>query len=104
MNRLNTKTETQAINSAYKRLTNRFGIWLKQRQPSEEVILFGTSLLVGLGAGLGAVAFRYLIRAVELVGYIWFPSVTSNWGYAYVIIVPAVGGLLVGLLVYNFAR
>ena len=89
---------------SYERLTTRLGRWLKRRQPSEEIILFGTSLLVGLGAGIGAVAFRYLIRAVEWIGYVWFPKVTSNWGNAYVIIVPAVGGLLVGLLVYFFAR
>ncbi len=104
MRPINTESEPLAVASVYKRITNRLGIWLQKRQPSEEVILFGTSLLVGLGAGIGAVAFRYLIRAVEWIGYTWFPSVTSNWGNAYVIIVPAVGGLLVGLLVYNFAR
>ncbi len=85
-------------------MLSQLGRWLKQRQPSEEIIIFGTSLLVGLGAGIGAVAFRYLIKAVEWIGYVWFPSVTSNWGNAYIIIVPAVGGLLVGLLVYFFAR
>jgi hypothetical protein len=63
-----------------KRLINRLGRWLKRRQPSEELILFATSLLVGLGAGIGAVIFRYLIKAVEWIGYTWFPSITSNWG------------------------
>jgi len=100
----NTRAESPKVPISYEHLSTRLGRWLKQRQPSEEIILFGTSLLVGLGAGIGAVAFRYLIRAVEWIGYIWFPSVTSNWGNAYVIIVPAVGGLLVGLLVYYFAR
>jgi len=100
----NTGAELLKVPISYERLTTRLGRWLKRRQPSEEIILFGTSLLVGLGAGIGAVAFRYLIRAVEWIGYVWFPKVTSNWGNAYVIIVPAVGGLLVGLLVYFFAR
>ena len=100
----NTRAESLKVPISYEHLTTRLGRWLKQRQPSEEIILFGTSLLVGLGAGIGAVAFRYLIRAVEWIGYVWFPSVTSNWGNAYVIIVPAVGGLLVGLLVYFLAR
>jgi CIC family chloride channel protein len=100
----NTRSESLKVPISYEHLSTRLGRWLKQRQPSEEIVLFGTSLLVGLGAGIGAVAFRYLIRAVEWIGYIWFPSVTSNWGNAYVIIVPAVGGLLVGLLVYYFAR
>lgn len=102
-------SKSALVDSENKPITNRlFGTklsrWLKKRQPSEEVIVFGTALLVGLGAGLGAVVFRYLIKAVEWIGYVWFPSVTSNWGNAYVIIVPAVGGLLVGCLVYFFAR
>jgi CIC family chloride channel protein len=96
--------ESEEIQRTNKLATTKLTQWLKQRQPSEEVILFGTALLVGLGAGIGAVAFRYLIRAVEWIGYVWFPSVTSGWGNAYAIIVPAVGGLLVGLLVYYFAR
>jgi len=89
---------------SYEHLSFQLGRWLKQHQPSEEIILFGTSLLVGLGAGIGAVAFRYLIKAVEWIGYVWFPDITSNWGNTYVIIIPTVGGLLVGLLVYYFAR
>jgi CIC family chloride channel protein len=99
----NTLGQTSGSNSSNS-LINRLGRWLKRRQPSEEVLLFATSLLVGLGAGLGAVVFRYLIKAMEWVGYTWFPSLTSNWGNAFVVIVPAVGGLLVGLLVYYFAR
>jgi CIC family chloride channel protein len=90
--------------SLYKNMLTRLARWLNRRQPSEEVVLFGTALLVGIGAGIGAIIFRYLIDAVAWVGYTWFPSVTSNWGNAYVIIVPAVGGLIVGLLVYFFAR
>jgi len=88
----------------YKRIVNVLSVWLNRRQPPEEVVIFATALLVGLGAGIGAVVFRYLIQAVSWVGYTWFPSVTSNWGNAYVVIVPAVGGLIVGLLVYFFAR
>jgi CIC family chloride channel protein len=90
--------------SFYKRIVTVMSAWLNRRQPPEEVVIFGTALLVGLGAGVGAVVFRYLIQAVGWVGYTWFPSVTSNWGNAYVVIVPAAGGLIVGLLVYFFAR
>ncbi len=69
-----------------------------------EALFIGTALLVGIGTGLGAVAFRYLIQGVEWVGYSWFPAVTAGWGKAYVIIVPAIGGLIVGPLIYFFAR
>jgi len=62
-----------------------------------------TALVVGIGGGVGAVIFRYLIRAMEWVGYDWIPALTSQWDKAYVVFVPAIGGLLVGLLVYYFA-
>lgn len=68
------------------------------------MVLIGTALLVGIGAGLGAVVFRYSIQAVGWVGYVWLPQAASSWGKTYVIIVPAIGGVLVGLLVYYFAR
>ncbi len=64
----------------------------------------GTALIVGIGTGLGAVMFRFLIQGVEWVGYDWFPSITQQWGKAYVVIIPAIGGLIVGPLIYFFAR
>jgi CIC family chloride channel protein len=98
------KQHSPYSSTIYELTRNRFGLWLQRKQPSEDVILFSTALIVGIGAGIGAVIFRYLIQAVEWIGYTWFPSVTSNWGNAYVVIVPAIGGLIVGLLVYFFAR
>lgn len=71
---------------------------------SEELILVMTSLIVGAGAGLGAVVFRYLIRGVELAGYDWLPSLNPEIGRWGIIIVPTIGGLMVGLLVFYFAR
>ncbi len=77
---------------------------IKRLQASEEVVLVLASILVGVGAGTGAVIFRYLIRGVEWIGYDWFPLVMPWMGKAYVLLIPAVGGVLVGLLVFNFAR
>lgn len=89
--------ELNKQNSSFKALLE--GLW-----SSEDIFLILTSLLVGIGSGVGAILFRYLITGVEWVGYTWLPSVTSGWGKAYVVLVPTVGGLLVGLLVFNFAR
>jgi CIC family chloride channel protein len=69
-----------------------------------EALFIGTALIVGIGTGLGAVAFRYLIQGVEWIGYDWFPAITAHWGKAYVLIIPAIGGLIVGPLIYFFAR
>ena len=77
---------------------------LNQFKNPSEALFIGTALLVGIGTGLGAVAFRYLIQGVEWIGYDWFPSITADWGKAYVLIIPAIGGLIVGPLIYFFAR
>jgi CIC family chloride channel protein len=66
--------------------------------------MMGTALVVGISTGIGAIIFRYLIQAVAWIGYDWIPSITPGEGKLYVIFVPAIGGLLVGLLIYFFAR
>ena len=73
------------------------------KTPSDAIFI-STALLVGIGTGIGAVIFRYLIQAMEWVGYDWFPHLTQSWGKAYVIIIPVIGGLIVGPLIYFFAR
>lgn len=82
--------------------------WLKQFDSkwhaSADLMLIGTALVVGISTGIGAIIFRYLIRGVEWIGYTWIPELTQSWGRAYIIFVPALGGLIVGLLIYNFAR
>lgn len=95
-------TEHRTHSAGY--LSQQLGGWLDRLHIPLDMVLIGTALLVGIGTGLGAVAFRYLIGAVDWVGYEWFPALTSNWGKVYVVIVPAVGGLLVGPLIYFFAR
>jgi len=91
-------------NNPFKRISLLLRNLLNRFQPSEEVILVATALLVGLGTGVGAVAFRYLIQGVSWLGFVWIPEITSRLGKAYIAFVPAIGGLLVGLLVYYFAR
>jgi CIC family chloride channel protein len=85
-------------------MSGRLGALLDRWQPPSGLVLVGTALFVGIFTGLGAVLFRYLIRGVAWVGYEWLPDVTGGAGKAYVIFVPAVGGLIVGLLTYYFAR
>jgi len=90
---------------AFLRFISRWLGGLSERwQLPPEAVMLGTALLVGVGTGLGAIAFRFLIQGVAWVGYDWLPRLTATWGKAYVIIVPALGGLLVGPLIYFFAR
>ena len=71
---------------------------------SGEALLLGLALLVGLGAGVGAIIFRWLIDTVGHFSFEWLPRMTEGWGPAYVVIAPTIGGLLVGPLIYYFAR
>ena len=80
---------------------------------SKQVGLLGLALLVGVGAGLGAVVFRYMIEGLTrfFTGYLDYAGkghvanphvpVLGHW---FVLITPVVAGILYGPLVYHFAR
>ena len=77
-----------------------------------QVRLLGLALLVGLGAGLGAVAFRYLISAFTRVfsGHADYSSAGHAahphlpWlGPWFVVLAPVAAGLVYGPLVHRFA-
>ena len=75
--------------------------------------MFLLALVVGAGSGLGAVAFRYLIYFVTwaATGHSQFGqqghagSAHLPWlGLGFFIVIPVIGGLLSGPLIYRFAR
>jgi len=75
--------------------------------------LFLLALVVGVGSGLGAVVFRYLIYFFTWLptGHAQFgqdgrvPSGHLPWlGLACYIVIPVIGGLLYGPLIYRWAR
>ena len=86
------------------RLARRIRRLLDHWQPPETGVLIATALIIGLGGGLGAVIFRWLI---DTFTYIFFDKMQGWLGFmgsAYVIVVPAIGGLFVGPMIYFFAR
>jgi CIC family chloride channel protein len=75
--------------------------------------MFLLALVVGAGAGLGAVAFRYLIYFFTWLatghgefgqaGYVG--SAHLPWlGLGFFVVIPVIGGLLYGPLIYRWAR
>ncbi len=75
--------------------------------------MFVLALLIGAGSGLGAVAFRYLIYFFTWLatGHGEFgqqgrvASAHLPWlGPAFFVLIPVLGGLLYGPLIYRFAR
>ncbi|WP_201774496.1 chloride channel protein [Demequina aurantiaca] len=83
-------------------------------QRSEYATIIGLSLVVGVGAGFGAIAFRWLIEKATLIftGTEDYSATTghppNHWvpwlGAFFVVLAPAVGGLIYGPLVHKFAR
>jgi len=75
-----------------------------QRKLSESGVILLTALIVGVGAGLGAVVFRRLIDGVHTLAYDGLGGLLDGIYPFYFLIIPALGGAIVGPLVYRFAR
>ena len=85
------------------------GGWLRGSRSG----LFALALLVGAGAGVGAVVFRYLIY-----GFTWLATGHTEFGQqgyvgsahlpwlglGFFVVIPVIGGLIYGPLIYRYAR
>ncbi|MEJ2739181.1 MAG: chloride channel protein [Dehalococcoidia bacterium] len=61
-------------------------------------------LLVGIVAGLGAVAFRRLISLFQHIFFDQGAHLSAFLGHYYIILMPIAGGLLIGPMIYFLAR
>jgi CIC family chloride channel protein len=86
------------------RLRRRLPHWLDQRTLSESGVVLFTSVIVGIGAGLGAVVFRRLIEGVHTLAYDGLAGMLEGIYPYYLLIIPALGGAIFGPLIYRFAR
>ena len=77
---------------------------IKSSPLNELGITIGTSLLVGIGAGLGAVVFRLMIEFFQSVSFDKFGQLLAPIKPFHLLIIPAIGGLIFGPLIYFFAR
>jgi CIC family chloride channel protein len=85
---------------------------IRTRLGGQDGLLVALALLVGVGAGVGAIGFRYLIEGCTWIfsghtdpsalGHFTNPHL-SFLGPFVVLVVPVIGGLLYGPLVYRFA-
>ena len=73
-------------------------------QTSETIFLLFFATLIGVGAGFGAILFRWMIAFFQKLFFTQGQHAFSFLGSYYVIIIPAIGGLIVGLVVYFFAN
>lgn len=92
------------VREAWRAVSRRSARLLDRWQPAERVVLVLTAMIVGTGAGVGAVAFRWLIETITKFSFGVVPSALAFLGRYYVVLIPAAGGLVVGPLIYFFAR
>jgi len=78
-------------------LTNKF-------LSSETISGIGLAIIVGVIAGFGAILFRWMISVSQSFFFGGLAGALDFMGEYDVILLPAVGGLIVGLLVYFGAR
>jgi CIC family chloride channel protein len=93
-----------AARSSGHRWRQRLPRWLDQRAVSESGAILFTALIVGIGAGLGAVIFRRLIGGVQTLAYDGLAGMMESIYPFYLLIIPALGGAIFGPLIYRFAR
>lgn len=78
--------------------------WIDRHEIPEPALIMLTSLVVGIGAGLGAVAFRWLIGKMQWLAYDGLGGLLQGIAPFHLLIIPAVGGAIFGPLIYRFAR
>ena len=77
--------------------------FLSSRMSQSSVVLV-LGILVGLAAGCGAVAFRWLIDFFTRCFFNYGELVLSFMGHYYTVALPVIGGLIVGPMVYFYAK
>ncbi|MFN2219176.1 MAG: chloride channel protein [Anaerolineae bacterium] len=94
----------QVIESLGRSWRRRLPSWLDQRRISESGAILLTALIVGVGAGLGAVVFRRLIAGVDKLAYGGLGGLLAGIAPFHLLLIPALGGAIFGPLIYRFAR
>ncbi len=86
--------------SQFEKYLKRF---LRYFRSSETIFLLIFANIIGIGAGFGAIFFRWLIAFFQHLFFDQGANVLSFMGSYYVILIPVIGGIVVGLLIYFFS-
>jgi len=71
---------------------------------SDAIYFLLFSIIVGLGGGFGAILFRWLIQYFRTLFFDEGANLLGFLGSYYVILIPLVGGMIIGPLIHFFAR
>lgn len=84
--------------------SQQISLTLDQRKLPEYGVILLTAILVGIGAGLGAVIFRRLIQGVFDLTFGGLGGLLEGLSSVQLLLIPALGGAIYGPLIYRFAR
>ncbi len=76
--------------------------WIDRVQPSDTVVMFTLAIVVGVATGAGVWVFKLLIEIANHLFFDVLGGALSPLGSWSVLLVPATGGLIVGVLMYLF--
>jgi CIC family chloride channel protein len=80
-----------------------FGLLINNLRSSDTAFLLIFASIIGAGSGFGAIFFRWLIKLFQNLFFHEGQRVLSFMGSYYVILVPAIGGIIVGLIIHFFS-
>jgi chloride channel protein, CIC family len=83
-------------------MINKIIIWLERLTNSQTILVGGSAILVGLASGAGVWLFKWLIELVHGFAFGGLANVSAPIGILAAVLIPALGGLLVGLTNYYF--
>jgi chloride channel protein, CIC family len=73
-------------------------------QTSEPIFLLFFSVVVGIGSGFGAIVFRWLIKSFTILFFDKGHNLLQFLGTYYVILIPTLGGIIIGPIINKFAK
>ena len=82
----------------------RLARWLDRHTIPESAVIMFTALVVGVGAGLGAVLFRRLIDGVQALAFEGLGGLLEGIAPYHLLVIPALGAAIFGPMIYRFAR
>ncbi len=71
---------------------------------SEAIFLLLFSVVVGIGAGFGAIIFRWLIKNFNILFFDQGHHLFRFMGAYYIILIPTLGGIIIGPIINLFAK
>ncbi len=94
---------TAAVGQRLFQSIQRIRSWVRSLTSSETFSRLLIALAVGMCTGIAAVLFRRLITLIERVSFGPLAGRLAGFGPLYLVLIPAAGGLLTGLLIRFFA-